>query len=43
MRSHDECERDINEAMARGADGFAYYLAERCDREHGDLSERASR
>ena len=39
MRDHSECEEAIRAAMAAGRDGFAQYLAERCDRAHGDLTE----
>ena len=37
MHDHDECERLIHEALARGHDGRAEYLAVRCDRAHGQI------
>ena len=37
MHDHDECERLIHEALARGHDGRAEYLAVRCDRAHGHI------
>lgn len=35
MHDHNECERAISDALARGRDGWAEYLATRCDRQHG--------
>ena len=37
MHDHDECERLIHEALARGHDGRAEYLAVRRDRAHGQI------
>jgi hypothetical protein len=37
VRDHDACEQAINDALARGRDGWAEYLATRCDRQHGHL------
>ena len=36
MRNHDDCEDEIATAMRQGRDGWAEYLATRCDRQHRD-------
>ena len=38
MRDHSECEQAIHDALVRGKDGLAEFLATRCDRTHGDQS-----
>lgn len=38
MRDHSECEAAINDALARGKDGLAEFLAERCDMAHGHIT-----
>lgn len=38
MRDHGECEAAINDALARGKDGLAEFLAERCDMAHGHIT-----
>lgn len=37
-RDHDTCEDEITAAAEQGKTGRAEYLAERCDRQHGELS-----
>lgn len=35
MHDHDQCEALIHDALAHRRDGWAEYLATRCDRQHG--------
>lgn len=42
MREHEQCEADINQALAEGRDGFAEFLATRCDLMHGHLPPKDS-
>lgn len=38
-RHHADCEPAMDEALARGDSGKAEFIAARCDREHGDLTD----
>lgn len=38
MHDHDECEELMNQALAAGKDGYAEYLATRCDINHGQAT-----
>lgn len=39
MRDHCECQQAMNEAMAEGRNGWAEFIATRCDLTHGHLTD----
>lgn len=39
MREHEECEREMQQAARTGQNGWAEYVAARCDRAHGRLDD----